>query len=333
MITISKIKEYLQSLSDIQVIAKDFSVTDYEYHLVGFYKMNGEQKMLLLAFNEDLSDLIEEYDCETAGRFYYDKELTVREEEKMQIRYETYLPHIKSINGHKICSSQKSPMSNYEAEHALLLAEFIKNGWESEGFANKNPNHIFVVICSFADYEAEDVQENLTLSFAPENSRFTAEIPITLEIEGPSREIILPSYDRVFIRRVSTFDLHKHTDEVFASEKIRSLFSAEELEEMRRESEKINEKHCPKGKRFITVEYEAPENISLNIQPKATLDSPRKRSNGAFAVLCSASMQAEHEGYKMRVATITEPFDPEIKTLEAEIFSYSVTTELDNIDL
>lgn len=336
MITLSKIKEHLRSISDIQIIGKDFAIGDFEYHLIGFYKKKDKQKMLLLAYNENLRDLFEEYEAERASRFDLDKAdkpCTVRDEERIQIKYETAFAGIKSVNGYIVRSSQSSQMSNYEAEHAILLGEFMRNGWTCERFDDVNPDNLYVISCAIGDDEITEFADKITLTFRPESKSFLAEIPITLEIDGMNKEITLPNGETVYIRNVCIFDLYKHTEEVFASEKIRNSFSPEELAEKRKEIEKTNEEHCPKGKCFLTVEYEAPENISLNIQTKATLDSPRKRSSGAIGVIYPANTAAEHEGYKIRVATIAEPFELDVKSVEAEIFSYSVTVHIDDIDL
>ena len=337
MMNISQIKEFTESISDINPVGKIFTVGDFEVELVGFYKKGGQLSALLLIYNEILRELIEEYETEIAA-IDSPTVMTVREEELRNMRADFEFPHIKEIRVNNECftikSSEHSLLDNHIAENSLLLAEFIKNGWLSERFSHVSPHNLFIMTCSPKE-SSTDIPSNkiIKLSFAAERKTVPLQIPLTLKINGNAQDFILPCGETVYIRKVQTFDIHEHTRKVFESEKIRSAFSPEELEEKLRNIEKSNAEICPEGKCFLTVEYEAPENISLRIIPKATLDSPRVRSNGAFGVLMSATDEATHKGYTVKCDTISQPFDPDIQSLEAEIFSYTVSTPIDDITI
>lgn len=337
MMNISQIKEFTESISGINPVGKSFTVGDFEVELVGFYKKDSRLNMLLLVYNEILRDLIEEYEAE-ADSLGAPAVMTVREEELRNMHADLEFPHIREIYIGNECfavkSSQNSLLDNNIAENSLLLAEFIKNGWFSERFAHVSPHNLFIMTCNPKEPSAAvNINKEIRISFAAERKTAPLQIPLTLEINGNAQEFLLPCGNSIYIRKVQTFDLHEHTRKVFESEKIRAAFSPEELEERLRSIEKSNAEICPEGKCFLTIEYEVPENISLRIIPKATLDSPRGRSNGAFGVLMSATEEAGHEGYKVKCETISQPFDPDIESLEAEIFSYTVSTPIKDVIL
>ncbi len=337
MITLAKIKEFVQSISEIQIVQKNFSVNETAYHLAGFYKQNGETKILLLAYNETLNEIKEEIETLRFAFANQTEALTLREEEKLSIKFEKSFADIKSVNITNkdcfICSSQTSQMSNNEAEHAILLAEFIKAGWNCPDFADYNPDNIYILTCILSENEDMDFSQKIILSFRPDSKRHLAEIPLLLQQGDINKEIELPDGRKVYIRKVSPFDLHKHTEEIFSHEKIINSFSPKELEEKKKEIDESNEKLCPKGQCFITVEYEAPENISIDIKTVKTLDSRISHSGGAFGIICPASLKSNRQGYKVKVAAISEPFTPDFKSVKAEIFTYSETKQIEDIEL
>lgn len=336
MITVSQIKEFLASITDVLPVGRYFSASGFEFEFVGFYKENSKNCALFLMFNEELCEMIEEYELSNAS---IDRSLTstLREKERQHIHFDIDIPKIKEISfGQQICrikTSRHTQLSNDEGRHALLIAEFIRKGWESKRFADTCPANIILFTCSPYGAFPVNANENIALSFAPMHKTHLAEIPVTLKVSEDNGEFILPDGQKVYIRNVQTFDIHKHTREVFESEKIRNAFSPEELEAQLKRTEESNKELCPVGKVFLAVEYEAPENTTIRIILKAELDSEIRCRNGAFGIIMSPSTQPDHDGYKIRTETISLPLDPDIKSLEAEIFSFTVSTQPENITL
>jgi len=336
MITVSQIKEFLATITDVAPVGKFFCAGGFEFEFVGFYKENGKDCALFLMFNEALCEMIEEYELsnESTDRRHTS---TLREKERQHIHFDIDIPRISEIAfGEKDCrirTSSHTQLSNDEGRHSLLLAEFIRKGWESERFSDTCPANIFLFTCSPDGAFPINANENIAFSFAPMHKTHLAEIPVILKVSEDNGEFILPDGQKVYIRTVQTFDIHQHTREVFESEKIRNTFSPEELEAQLKSIEESNKKMCPVGKLFLAVEYEAPENTTIRIIPKAELDSEIRCRNGAFGIIMSASAQPQHDGYKIRTETISLPLDPDIKSLEAEIFSFTVSTQPENITL
>lgn len=337
MITLAQIKDFVRSISEIKIVEKDFSVNVTSYHLAGIYKQNGETKILLLAYNETICEIREEIE---ALRFEFANQAdipTFREEERLSIKFEKDFAGIKSVSCGEnccfICSSQTSQLSNNEAEHAILLSEFIKSGWNCPCFADLNPDNIYIISCVLSDCEKTDFSQKTVIAFRPDNKRYLAEIPLLLNPGESNKEIKLSDGKIIYIRKISPFDLHKHTEEIFSHEKIINSFSPKELEEKKKEIDESNEKLCPKGQCFITVEYEAPENISIDIKTVKTLDSRISHSGGAFGIIASSSLTPTHKGYSVKVAAINEPFTPDFKSVEAEIFSYSEKIQIEEIEI
>ncbi len=336
MITVSQIKEFLASITDVAPVGKFFCAGGFEFEFVGFYKENGKDCALFLMFNEALCEMIEEYELSNASTNCRHTS-TLREKERQHIHFDIDIPRISEIAfGEKDClirTSSRTQLSNDEGRHALLIAEFIRKGWESKKFADTYPGNLFLFTCSPDGAFPTSANENIALSFAPMHKTFLAEIPVTLNVSEDNGEFVLPDGKMIYIRNVQPFDIHRHTREVFESEKIRNAFSPEELESQLKNIEESNKELCPEGKILLAVEYEAPENTTIRIIPKAELDSEIRCRNGAFGIIMSASTQPKHDGYKIRTETILLPLDLDIKSLEAEIFSFTVSTQPENITL
>lgn len=113
-------------------------------------------------------------------------------------------------------------------------------------------------------------------------------------------------------------------------EKMLQHVSEEELERMKQHFFEVLEEHCPKGKCYMTIEYECSEDVSLNFYDREYLDTlPKPNKGSASALLMSVKPEKEtgEHGYKLRGGVIQKPLDRNVKKMDAELFSYVETVQ------
>ena len=119
----------------------------------------------------------------------------------------------------------------------------------------------------------------------------------------------------------------------FENEQFQKYYSPEEIHRQRTDFENNFSKQCPKGKFYAAVEYEAPENISVDIKLKSVLDSPPVPKDSCMAFLLGSDLLPVHDGMKVKAAVVDAPLDGDTEILDAEIFSVYEVSKPEEIKL
>lgn len=336
---INLLKEYIDKISEVKVIGKDFSFGGTDFHFVGFYREDASLHAVILSYNEELFEKKEQAKIDAINAYDLDCAYnpSVRESERQQLLFDEPILHItKLVSGNTEFNSHSSEctlLENGIDDNIILLAEFIRAGWECEKFSWIPFDRLYINKVSFTgEYtECPDFSDEITLSFAKTSKRSLAEIPLPIEIGATEKEIELPSGEKIFIRGAKLLDMYDEMEQLFSSERFREMCTPEEIEMQRANFIENFSPCCPRGKYYIAVEYEVPENISLEIKLKSVLDAPPITRGGCMSFIIRSDSAPLHDGMQVKTAVIDTPFDADTKSVEAEIFTVSVITNPNNI--
>ena len=329
----------LDSINEIRIVGKDFSINGTNYHLVGLYRSFRTLHAVLLSFNEEQRDRREQAEIEEINGFDLDGEQTVRESERAHIIFDEPVLQIRRITSkNTILKSGESEcllLNNEIDKNIILLSEFIRAGWRCERFADISFDDYYIHDIVFAgefDY-IPDISKEITLSFGRESKRTLAEIPVALKIGSEEKEIDLDEKGKIYIRETKLVDMYAEMEKSFENEQFQKYYSPEEIHIQRTDFENKFSKQCPKGKFYAAVEYEAPENISVDIKLKSVLDSPPVPKDSCMAFLLGSDLLPVHDGMKVKTAVVDAPLDGDTEILDAEIFSVYEVSKPEEIKL
>ena len=140
-------------------------------------------------------------------------------------------------------------------------------------------------------------------------------------VVAEEKEIDLAEIGKIYIRETKLVDMYAQMEECFESEQFQKHYSHEEIQKQRTDFENNFSKHCPKGKYYAAVEYEAPENISVDIKLKSVLDSPPVPKDSCMGFILGSDLLPVHDGMKVKTAVVDSPLDGDTEIIDAEIFS------------
>lgn len=338
---INLLKEYINKITEVKIIGKDFSFGGMDFHFLGFFREESNLYAVILSYNEELFEKKEQAKIDAINACSLDCEYnpTVRESERHHLLFNEPILHITQlVSGNTDLNSQSSSrtlLENGIDENVILLTEFIRAGWECEKFFCIPFDRLYINKVAFmGEYnEFPDISEKITLSFAKTSERILAEIPISIEIGANEKKIELPSGEKIFIRKAKLLDMYDEMEQLFSSERFREICTPEEIEKQRTNFIEKFSPCCPKGKYYIAVEYEAYENTSVEIKLKSVLDSPPIEKEGYMAFLIRSDSAPLHDGLSVKTALIDTPFDSDTKSVEAEIFTVSVIKNQSDITI
>lgn len=319
---------------EIRVIGKDGHMSGKPYHIIGMTLKEKKAHLYVLELTERISE---------RGPW---KEKTPRESMKESMeddRNRSCFMHIREFrSGDKVYETAGATSGAIEqgdfGEAYMLFYKMYKAGWSI------TEESLFIDIpwerISLTNIEIRDEYENLPV-WGEQMEALIHLIPANVAIEktvtlecGKPEEIEFTLKDgstaMCYINKVELMDVWAEQEKKFADsayrEKMLQHMSEEEFEQMKKHFWSVLEEHCPKGKCYMTVEYECSENVSLYFYEKEYLDTlPKPHEGSASALLMSVKPKKEtgEHGYKLRGSVIQKPLERDVKCLEAELFSYS----------
>ena len=329
----------LDSVNEIRLIGNDFSMGGTDCNFVGLYRNRRTLHAVFLSFNEELRDLREQAEIERINGFDLDIEQTVRESERAHIIFDEPVLQIRRLTFDdtvlKSGESECSLLGNGIDKNIIILSEFIRAGWRCERFADISFDDYYIhdIIFTGEFDRIPDIQNEITLSFGRESKRTLAEIPVALKIGAEEKEIDLAEIGKIYIRETKLVDMYAQMEECFESEQFQKHYSHEEIQKQRTDFENNFSKQCPKGKFYAAVEYEAPENISVDIKLKSVLDSPPVPKDSCMGFILGSDLLPVHDGMKVKTAVVDAPLDGDTEILDAEIFSVYEVSKPEEIKL
>lgn len=323
---------------EIKVIGKEGTMNDKPYHIIGMTLKDKKAQMYVLELTES-----------TEEREPW-REKTPREslKESMEAdRNSSIFMHIREFrNGDNVYETAGATSGAVKqgdcGETYLFFYKMYEAGWsiaEESKFFNIPWKKIALTNIELrGEYEKLPVWEEqmeAMVHLVPANAAI--EKAVTLEC-GKTKEVEFQLKDGsaaiCYINKVEFMDVWAEQEKKFSDkayrEKILQHMTEEEFEQMKQNFWNMLEERCPRGKCYLTVEYECSEDISLNFYDKEYLDTlPKQNKGSASALLMSVKPQKEtgEHGYKLRGSVIQKPLNGDIKQLEAELFSYSEITK------
>lgn len=106
--------------------------------------------------------------------------------------------------------------------------------------------------------------------------------------------------------------------------RVLELVSMEEFQKMKEQCEEALLADYPRGKCYLLVEYECSKDVAINFYAASYLDSkPKVHSGSSTSLLIMHRPDAKEgtHGLKLRGCVIQTPIEPDVTSLEAELFS------------
>lgn len=332
---INQLKKQLGNISQIKVIDKDFEVEGTIYNFMGFLRNGKKLSAAVLAYSEKLRELREAKEIKALYDFDLDeptRELTKREEARLTHRFDDTYVNVQSVTvGKTEFVTECSHGSLLEQhDHTVLLTEFLRNGWQGEKFANISFDYCFIHVCDFSG-EYETIPEldfsEIILSFRPRNFIQFEEIPLRFQIGACDEEAVLSDGTKIYIRNLELKDMLADFIKLYNSEQFKERFSPEEIQTQIEQFTRNYRDCCPECKVLLSVEYEAPPEISVAVELESALDSPPPARNSCMGFILGSDLTPIHDGMKLKTHVFDTPFDPETTSIEAEIFTVTKTVK------
>lgn len=136
-----------------------------------------------------------------------------------------------------------------------------------------------------------------------------------------------------YINRVGLYDPWSEEEmKKFDTAEYKEKFTDKELEQMKQQYFSLMERNCPKGKKFAYVEYEAEDNIILDLHTREFLDKKAAVKSTASVLLFFAKPEKStgSHGIKLKVCML-ETVDKDIKEIPIEMLWFYINEEIEGI--
>ncbi len=349
---IAYLQECTGQIDDIRVIGKNIKIDDAYYHIVGIAQVNEEMKLYILSYKP-----IEEEQLRQKKRRSKRQEMREGLVRGWNPFFEMKTLQIGGQCLHFKGGSSGAVQQGTDMENVFVLAEFIKAGWhlsKDHLFARKCFESLMLTIMdiegnveSLSHLEGQPIKA----TYRQTSQSFLLEKAITLEVDnqglGKKKSFKFKLKEgrecRCYINKVEIHDLRADYEERFKDPRYLEHMTKEELEEMKQESLKSLDEHCPIGMGYVFIEYECSEPIHLDIYSKEAFKNhrekkighdekteenmsylPRAEGSSAMAVIAKSDEPIGPRGLCQRTSVIQMPIDKKTEKIKAEIFSYQI---------
>lgn len=225
-----------------------------------------------------------------------------------------------------------------QGEEVSVLLDFLQKGWKPQGNPQRNLTEMTLHEMELRTDNAEELftrletlsdSEKIGLIGGSDFRRFPIQKRMTIAVGKPSKRAFHFQKEGVehtfWIENVSLFDLHQYTAERFQDPALLQQCSPGELEKIRKETQRINEEICPRGKFLPVIEYESKENIQLDFYAQQLLQQLLMQSLEPTAhsgdIVFSVRPDRPHgkHGFALRADVLNFPVDEDCKTLKTEL--------------
>ncbi len=325
------------SYDEVKVIGRDVELDGHYAHIIGMTLKEKQAFVYALELVEH-SDAAEEITQAVT-------EKTHRQCMKDSCENERNIAFLRIREFHSngkvyaVAGANSSITENWNmAEHMLLYLKMRENGWK---MPKKSPLYTSDWEClQLSVIELKDEMEELPdwgedLEVVKDSYPKTRllEIPVILTCgETPviSFDLEDGTQTECYINKICLYDVwadqeRRFTDEEYIN-KVLEHVSMEEFQKMKEQCETALLADCPRGKCYMLVEYECNTDVAVNFHAASYLASkPQVHSGGATSLLIMHRPDAKEgtHGLKLRGCIIQTPVEPDVTSLEAELFSYT----------
>ena len=357
---IGRLQECIKQIDDIKVIGKNIKIEDAYYHIIGIAQVDGEMKLYILSYEHR-----EEEQLRPKKRRSKRQEMREGVVRGWNPFFEMKALQIGSQCLQLTGGSSSAVQQGEDMESVFILAEFIKTGW------HLSKDHLFARKCfeslMLTTMDIEGNVESLSqlegqpikATYRQTSQSFLLEKSITLEVGnlglGKKKSFKFKLDEdrecRCYINKVEINDLRAGYEEKFKDPRYLEHMTKEELEEMKQQSLKMLDEHCPIGMGYVFVEYECSEPIHLDIYSKETFKNPKKalenhtekkigndekikgdieyllreKSSSDMVIMAKSDEPIGPRGLCQKISVIQMPIAKETEKIKAEIFSYRVS--------
>lgn len=240
-----------------------------------------------------------------------------------------------TLETESVCSGPLAYDAGCDWESILLLAEMMKNGWrlpKDNPFATMDWQDIWLTKITFRT-ELEELPDwndrEVFIRFGRRSRAFYVEKPICLTV-GQEMEVdfsIEAGHDGIcYINKVYLLDVWKENEEKFKNPKYLEFMTKEELERQKGVFFEGLEQDCPRGMRYLGIEYECTLEGSIAFYDRDFLEAKPKVNKGSARVmmmLLKPDEKVGKHGLRQQGCVIQTPLAPDTKQIEAELFHFA----------
>lgn len=229
------------------------------------------------------------------------------------------------------------------SDNTFIFSQFFQKGWKPKSIGKVNLENCFICTVLFKGKfnKMPNFGDNPNILFKNRDSsrQELIEQPITLEIGKAYDDKIQFKIKEtgeehwIYINGVSICDIFAETMKNFENPKIKGQRSEKELQKMKADTEKRLMEVCPKGKGFLSIEYESDTDEQIDFHSIDWLESEPIHRTGAISLIASPNYPTGKLGKPLRVALVEEPLDLSTKSMEVELFCLIRKIENSDIEL
>lgn len=325
------------SYDEVKVIGRDVKLDGHYAHIIGMTLK--DKKAFVYA-----SELLEHSD---AGKEMFQSitDKTHRQQMKDNYENERNIAFLRVREFHSngkvyaVAGASSSVTNNYNmAEHMLIYLKMREKGWK---MPEKSPLYTADWKClQMSVIELRDEMEELPdwgmgLEVVKDSHSKTEVLEIPVNLTCGEHPVILfhlgdGTPAECYINKICLEDVwadheRRFTDEEYINRVLEHV-SMEEFQKMKEQCEEALLANCPRGKCYMLVEYECNADVAVNFYATSYLDSkPQVHSGGATSLLIMHRPDAKEgiHGLKLRGCVIQTPIEPNVTSLEVEVFSYT----------
>ena len=190
---------------------------------------------------------------------------------------------------YRITGSTGIPIRSESWETVLLLADFLREGWNPGALLHANAETLFLSKYDLQGDFAALPPDN-TIILTPNDKldevKFPCDYTLSFNNMETEPQSISPADGKTaWLLRLEWFDPWKHLEDTLSHYKSAKQFTPEELERHRRSIEETYANFCPRGMALPVVIYEAEQEVSMYFYERGWLNAPPKSNSAAFSVM------------------------------------------------
>ena len=325
------------SYDEVKVIGRDVEMDGHYAHIIGMTLKDKQAFVYALEFVEHPD--IEEENFQNLTDKNHRQQMKDSYENEKDIAFLRVREFHTNGKVYAVAGASSSITENYNiAEHMLFYLMMREHGWN---MPKESPLYTSDWEClQMSVIELRDELEELPdwgmdLEVVKDSYSKTEllEIPVMLTCgehpvisfhlgDGTQAECYI---NKICLKDVWTDHERRFKDEEYINRVLEQV-SMEELLKMKKQCEEALLADCPRGKCYMLVEYECSRDVAINFYATSYLDSkPKVHSGGATSLLIMHRPDAKvgTHGLKLRGCVIQTPIEPDVTSLEAELFSYT----------
>lgn len=335
--------EFLQNLVDrepgIRVIGKAVEMNGAMNHVMGLILSEGRLKLCVLQYDETFAERAEE--AEIAALNEYARPPRTNRERMQEDSSLSPAEGLHSFcqtvwiagRGYSCEGAEQTRCADNQWETLLLLARFLKSGWNPGQLKGVNLDNLWLATIDLAG-EFQEMPETgsdpeLRFEFDEVYDDMAAEIPLTLSFEDGYtchfglEDPATGERHAVSIQKAYLYDVRGEMRKLMEDPASFGDLPPVEHARIRSDLESNLSKICPEGMCFPVVEYECAQHLSIGLSSSAWLDTEPNDNIPGMIFMVQPEQNKGLSGLPLKTAVIMEPFPPDTERIQAEVYKWT----------